>query len=77
MDPIAAIGNLISAHPTVFWTVVVCWLVSAALNAMPKPTEASHWVYVWVYNFGQWTGANMSKLHWPGSAPTPQAPPKS
>jgi hypothetical protein len=43
-------------------TAVVCWLVSAALHAMPSPLASSGLAYRWLFSTVQSLGANFAKL---------------
>ena len=55
------------------------WIVSGLTSTMPPYTGNSYGMK-WLYAFGHWAGANLDKLHIPGSAADlasnpPQPPP--
>ena len=45
-----------------FWEVLVgYWLFSAAVGAMPTPTQNSSPFYIWIFRFGHGLSGNLSR----------------
>jgi hypothetical protein len=45
-----ALREFVADH-TIWDTIVIFWIFSAAVNALPEPTETSSGFYHWIYVF--------------------------
>lgn len=50
-------------HQTVILTLIVYYVVSAAISAMPSPTAQSKPFYVWLFKFANTLAANLSRAY--------------